>query len=290
METFTIAQTARHLGISDQGVRKMIGRQELFLLPGFEPARLDAEHVETARLLRREALLLELASKRRTPVTLAQDVRRSLFPPNDTLLPHRVAEHQRRRLSLLPTEARQLFGAAALSAALVQDKCRWCAAQDFARVLGGWAPTQFSPGFRALFDQDPCAQCAPGLYGAVLASLEARVHPGRHRPPDPVAEAIAAEIPAVPAPRPQRAQPVQDDDGGRALVAARLRTARARLKDAKRRNDQAYVLRLAQTVRSLEADAAAVDGRAAAPRGRKACGTPVGVRCECHTSDRRGQR
>lgn len=25
---------------------------------------------------------------------------------------------------------------------------------------------------------------------------------------------------------------------------------------------------------------------AAAPRGRKRCGTPVGVRCECHTSDR----
>lgn len=27
---------------------------------------------------------------------------------------------------------------------------------------------------------------------------------------------------------------------------------------------------------------------AAAPRGRKRCGTPVGVRCECHTSDRPG--
>ncbi|MCX4973152.1 hypothetical protein [Streptomyces sp. NBC_00620] len=291
MTAFSIAQTARHLGLSDSGVRKMIERQELFLLPGTDSAKLDAEQVETVRLLRREALILDLASKRQTPVTLARDVRERLFPLRDTtVLPQYEAERQRLRLSLVRTEARQLFGVAALTAACVKDGCRWCSAQDFARILGGWAPDVYSEGFAALFDQKPCAVCGPQLYGAVLASLATRVHPGRHRPPDARAEAAAAALPAAPAPRPQRAQPVQDGDDGKALVARRRREVQTRLTAAKRSGDQRYAIQLRQTLNALTADAARVDRRPV-PAGVLRCGHLLAARCTCpRLASKRGQR
>ena len=74
------------------------------------------------------------------------------------------------------------------------------------------------------------------------------------------------------------------------MVAKRRRETQARLTAARRAGDTRYAKQLKGQLDALTADAAKVDGREAAPRGRKACGTPVGVRCECHTSDRRGQR
>ncbi|MEV2228391.1 hypothetical protein AB0H69_07400 [Streptomyces phaeochromogenes] len=286
METFTIAQAARHLGLSDQGVRKMIGRQELFVLAGTDPVRLDAEHVETVRLLRRESLLLDLTRRRRTPVHLAQDARRVLFPTTpDANLPQYKSEDERRRLSLVSADARQLFGVASLTAACTEDGCRWCTAQKFAEVLGGWAPVAYTEGFRALFDQAPCERCAPGLYGTVMASLAARVHPGRHRLPDARAEAIAAALPAAPAPRPQPAQPaqpIQGGDDGRALISRRRREVQERLTAAKRSGDQRYAIQLRQTLNALTADASRVDARPVSSRpGTLRCGHLLAQNCSC---------
>lgn len=277
----------------------MIGRQELFTLSGTDPVRLDAEHVETVRLLRRQALLVDLAARRRTPVRLAVEAREVLFPPAsraDANLPQHRAEDQRRRLNLVSTEARQLFGVAALTAACMDSACRWCSAQDFARVLGGWSPEGFSQGYRELFGQDPCERCGPGLYGSVLASLQARVHPGRVRPPDPVAEAEAAvRVSSAVADKPVPvtvAQPVDGDDG-KSLVARRRREVQARLTAAKRSGDQRYAIQLRQTLNALTADAARVDGRPVGARpGTLRCGHALAAGCGCprRASKRAGQR
>lgn len=295
METLTIAQTARHLGLSDSGVRKMIERQELFILPGSDPAKLNAEAVETQRLLRREFLLAEMASRRRTPVTLAREVRQRLFPSEPGAnLPQYQAEDQRRRLSLVPPEARQLFGNAALTAACAKDGCRWCLTSEFARLLGGWAPREYSEGFAVLFDQKPCERCGPGLYRTAMAKLAVRVRPAGDGAPagrtEPAAPVMRAEPRQAARRAPAPARPVQADDGGKAAIQRRRRQVQERLKAANRAGDSRYADQLARMLEGLRADAAVVDGRSAAPRGRKRCGTPVGVRCECHTSDRRGQR
>ncbi|MFE1847719.1 hypothetical protein [Streptomyces sp. NPDC059515] len=294
MTTMTIAQAARHLGLSDMRVRQLVDSGELFVLPGTSPAKLSREHVETQRLLRREALLADLAARRRTPVQLAREARRVLFPREvGANLPQHQAEDQRRRMGLVPSEARQLFGVAAITAACAGEGCRWCLTAEFARLLGGWSPQEYSEGFAALFGQEPCERCGPALYGAVMAALRVRVHPGGERPSEVRSEPARPVTRAEPRPArsqpPTAAQPVQADDG-KPMVQARLRDVRAKLKTAERLGDQRYARQLRQTLTALTADAARVDGRDAAPRGRKACGTPVGTRCECHTSDRRRQQ
>lgn len=286
METLTIAQTARHLGLSDQGVRKMIGRQELFVLPGSDPARLDAQHVETVRLLRRETLLHELTRRNHTPVHLAREARRVLFPSYATnTLPQHQAEKQKLRLSLVSSEARQLFGVAALTAACTEEGCRWCLSADFTRVLGGWAPTEYSEGFRELFGQEPCERCGPRLYGTVLASLNARVRQGAEKPPSGRTEAPAPQMRAesrqAVSERVTAAQPVQQDDG-KDLVSRRLRATRTRLKTAERSGDTAYAAQLRKTLRSLTADASVVDGRPVSSRpGTLRCGHALAAGCAC---------
>lgn len=262
METFTIAQAARHLGLSDQGVRKMLGRQELFVLPGSAPARLSAEHVETVRLLRRESILHELARRSRTPVDLARETRR-ILQPSATLPDHRAAE-QRLRLSLVSPDARQLFGVASLTAACAEGGCRWCLAAAFARTLGGWAP-EYSAGFAVLFGQEPCEVCSAGLYGPVMAALAARVHSGGRRPSGPAprpteADRVRAREWALQRPVTASARPGQVDDG-KVLVARRLRQVRERRKAAVRRGDTEYAAQLSAMARGLEQDAARIDGR-----------------------------
>jgi hypothetical protein len=298
MTTFTIAQAARHLGVSDNGARKMIGRAELTVLPGSDPVRLDAGHVDAVLKLRQAAAVHDLVRRRSSAVQLAQEARRILLPAahESRPLPDRSATSWALRMSLVPVEAKTLFGLAALTAVGCEDGCRWCRAGDFARVLGGWAPDSFGEGFEALFGQKPCGVCGPALYAPVLASLRARVHPSGVGSSAASVAPTAAEReaarewvqrrPVTPA-----ARPVGDDDG-RALVAAGLRTARARLKDAKRRGDQRHVLQLAQTIRALERDAAVVDGRAGAvvKPGRLKCGHALAANCGCPRSSARGQR
>jgi hypothetical protein len=294
MDVFNSLQAGRHLGVTDRTIRNLINRGEVQAL-SVEPIRLDVGHVADVLRVRQAAALQDLARRRQTPVSLARDTRRHLLSREGFVLPDDRAEHQRRRLALLPEDAKSLFGTAALTAVLAESDCGWCTAQKFAATLEGlWAPTEFSPAFRALFDQDPCERCGPGLYGAVMASLASRVHPPGTRPPEPAprpseAERQAAREWAASRPVTASAAPMQADDG-RALVSRRRREVQARLKAANRRGDSAYAESLARSLEALTADARVVDGRAAAPRGRKACGTPVGVRCECHTSDRRGKR
>lgn len=62
-----------------------------------------------------------------------------------------------------------------------------------------------------------------------------------------------------------------------------LTAMREQLFARRRRSDQTPATTQAAAP-ARRASAARTD--AAAPRGRKRCGTPVGVRCECHTSDR----
>lgn len=290
METFTIAQAARHLGVSDTATRKMIGRAELSVLPGSDPIRLAAAHVDAVLKLRQADAVHDLARRRSTAVRLARETRDVLLPkPHESKpLPDRTATSWNLRMSLVSTEARTLYGVAALTAVGSQDGCRWCRTQDFARVLGGWAPTAYSEGFAALFGQEPCAACGPALYGPLMESLRARVNGGAGRPSraavvPSVAERAAAREWASRRPVTASAQPVQDDNG-KALVSRRLKETRARLKAAKRSGDQRHALRLAQMARDLEADAARVDGRvpSAADRpGTLRCGHALAAGCSC---------
>jgi hypothetical protein len=288
MHTLTIAQAARHLGISDQRVRQLIDGQELFVLSGTSPVKLSAEHVETVRMLRREAILYDLAARQRTPVYLAHEARRVLLPSvPGANLPQYRNEDQRRRLGLVASEARQLFGVAALTAACTEDGCRWCTAQKFAEVLGGWAPDAYAEGFAALFGQEPCERCGPGLFRTSMDRLAAQVRPGGMRPSVGRTEVAATRAPRVPQKPVERAvtaaaQPRQDDDG-KSMVQRRLRVVRARLKTAKRANDQKYAIRLQQTLKSLMADAARVDGltASAALPGTLRCGHPLAAGCSC---------
>lgn len=288
MSILSAVQAGRYLGVTEKTVRNWINRGELEVL-SVDPVRLDSRHVHEVLKARQAAALADLAGRMQDPVRLARETRRVLHPRDlGANLPQDRAEAERRRLSLVSDVARLLFGNAALTAACSGDGCRWCRAQDFAKVLGGWAPTQFSEGFRALFDQEPCEKCGPGLYGPVLAALAARVHPGGERPSAASVGPSAAERQAAREWAGRRAPvvaatPVKDkDDDGKALVARRLREVRGQLKVAKREGDQRRAIRLQQTLRALTADAAVVDGRAAAARpGRLACGHLLAAGCGC---------
>lgn len=296
-DVFNSQQCGLHLGVSDRTIRNLIARGEIQAL-STDPIRVEAGHIAEVLAIRQAGALNELARRHQTPVDLAWEVRRSLLRQEaGVMLPGQRAESQRRRLGLLPDAAKSLFGQAALTAVFEKGGCRWCKAAEYAAKLPGyWAPAEYSEGFAALFGQDPCERCAPGLYAPVLASLRARVHPGGVRPsaarvvPSAAERERAAEWaqrhPVMAAARPVR------DDGGRALVARRLREERARLKAAKRAGDQRLALRLAQVVRSLEADAAAVDGRAVVSRpGMLRCGHALAAGCSCpRRAPQRGQR
>jgi hypothetical protein len=298
METFTIAQTARHLGVSDTAARKMIGRAELSVLPGSDPVRLDAGHVDAVLKLRQGDAVRDLTRRGRTAVQLARETRRGLLPaPHESRpLPDRVATSWSLRMSLVPGAAKTLFGVAALTAVGVEDGCRWCRSQDFARVLGGWAPTVYGEAFAALFDQEPCAVCGPSLYRPVWESLRAQVHGGAERPsatrvaPSEADRRAAAEW-ARRQPVTAAARPLQND-GGRSLVAARRREVQAQLTAAKRRGDQRHAIQLRQILQALTADASVVDGRVSAARpGTLRCGHALAEGCGCpRRASARGQR
>jgi hypothetical protein len=290
MEILTIAQAAKFLGVSDTAARKMIGRQELSVLPGSDPIRLDAGHVEAVLGLRQADAVHDLVRRGSSAVRLARETRAALLKPHESRpLPDRRAASWSLRMSLLQPAARTLFGVASLTAVGSQDGCRWCRAADFARVLGGWGPTRYGEGFAALFGQEPCEKCGPRLYGSVMESLGVRVRAGgRERPgPRPPLSEAERELAAEWAERravTAAAQPVQADDG-KALVARRLRTLRGRLKDARRSGDTKYALKLRAMVAELEKDAARVDGRpavtAAAAPGRLRCGHALSAGCGC---------
>lgn len=288
MDEYTAAEAAAYLGITREAVDAAAREGRLPALDGDGPRRFSRGSVEAYHQARVGERIAALARSRETPVSVAARVRKALHA-DEMGMPRPFDV----KLKAMPDLWRSVFSKAELAAACATDGCRWCDARKFTDFLG-LRPVEFSPALRELFATDPCQVCAPVLLGPYMAALSARVHAGDRRPPAPPpppseADRKAAREWAVRHPVTAAEKPVGDDDG-RAFVAKRLRQARGQLKAAKRAGDQRRALQLAKTVRQLEADASVVDGRAAAPRGRKACGTPVGARCECHTSDRRGQR
>ncbi|MFD0434752.1 helix-turn-helix domain-containing protein [Streptomyces chartreusis] len=272
MEWISAVQAARHLGVAERTVRNMVNRGELEVL-SVDPVRFDPRHVAAVLAARQESALLELALLRKDPLQLARETREFLHrPPGGLSLPHHRAEDQKRRMGLVSAEAKTLFGTAALTAAQSDDDaCRWCKAQEFTRLLGGWAPTTYGEAFRELFGQSPCERCGPRLYGPVLAALRARVHPAGDGPPagrsEPAAPQMRAEARPPARREPAPAQPVQDGDADvRAWVSKRRRQVQARITEAKRSGDRQYEGQLRLQLQSLTADAASLDGRAANTR------------------------
>lgn len=269
MEDLSVAEAAAYLGISKEATHRAVRENRLRALPDTDPVRLAREAVEEFHQLKQEALVASLARSHETPVSVARRVRRGLHSSSETGLPRPLAS----KLAAMPADWKTLFNRAELAAACLKDGegCRWCRAVEFSAFLG-LRPVEFAPARVELFGGPPCEVCGPVLLRPFMAALQARVHGGAVRPSAPpprpsVAEREAAAEWAARRPAQPAVRPVGDDDG-RSLVASALRTARARLKDAKRRGDQRRALELAQTIRALEADAAVVDGRAAAAARR----------------------
>lgn len=286
MTVLNAVQAGRYLGVAERTVRNMINRGELSVL-STDPIRLDSAHVDDVLRARQADALADLARRMQDPVALARETLRVLRPQRPgTNLPQDRAEEERRRLSLVSDTARLLFGQASLTAALLaDDSCRWCRSADFAKVLNTWAPTVYSEGFAALLG-GPCERCAPGLYRPLMEAMRARVRGGAVRPSEAAPRPSAAERQAAyewASQRPATAAVKRvGDDGGKALVARRRREVQAQLTAAKRRGDQRYAIQLQQTLRSLTADAAAVDGRTTASRpGTLRCGHALAANCSC---------
>ncbi len=263
MDEFNAVEAAAWLGISREAVDLAAREGRLPALDGEGPRRFSRAAVAAYRETRVRDQVAALARMGETPMSVARKVRRAL-DEKGTGLPRPFDV----KLQAMPYQWRSVFSKAELAAAgLTDGSCRWCAAGKAADLLG-LRPPEFSQALRELFATNPCTRCGPRFYAPVLASLTARVHPGRHRPPDPVAEAVAAEKAAAEAVRaaaavdsPVRAQPVQDDDG-RALIARRRREVQARITRARRAGDSRYEAQLRLQLRALTADASAVDGRA----------------------------
>lgn len=284
-EELSVAEAAAYLDISKEAAHKAVREDRLKALPGTDPVRVAREAVEEFHQLKQSALIASLARGGETPLSVARRVRERLHSSTDTGLPRSFAA----KLAVMPLDWRALFNRAELAAACVPDGqgCRWCESLKFSAFLG-LRPVEYSKAYAELFGGPPCEVCGPGLMKPFMAALEARVHAGGTRPSAPAPWASEAERKAAQEyvsrrPVTASAKPFQGDDGGKALVARRLREVRTRAKAAKRAGDQAYVLRLAQMARDLEADAAVVDGRAAsaARPGTLRCGHALAAGCSC---------
>jgi hypothetical protein len=292
MDELTAAESGKYLGISREAVDLAAREGRLPALAGDGPRRFSRGTVEAYHELKQAEKVAKLARAGESPVSVAAKVRRGLFD-GETGLPRSAAA----KLSAMPMAWRALFSKAELAAAGVPDggACKWCKALEFGKFLGS-RPTPYAPVYVELFGGQPCGTCGPGLLRPYWAALQARVRPAGTGssagavPPSAAERARAAEW-AQRHPVTAAGKPVVDDDG-RALVAAGLRTARARLKDAKRRSDQRHVLHLAQVIRALEADAAVVDGRvtAAARPGTLRCGHALAAGCACPRRASKGGR
>lgn len=295
MDEFSAAEAAKYLGVTREAVDAAARDGRLPAVAGDGPRRFSREAVEGYHQLKQDAIVALLARTHETPVSVAAKVRTGLHSLSDTGLPRSHAS----KLAVMPVNWRALFNRAELAAASVPDGegCRWCRAVEYSAFLG-LRPLEFAPARVELFGAEPCEVCGPALLRPFMEALSARVHRGAPRPPErpsPPSEADRkaarewAQEHAVTA----AAKPVKDD-GGRALVAARLREVRARAKLAKRAGDQKYALKLAQMARDLERDAAVVDGRAFSATDRPGtlrCGHELAARCSCpRRASTRGQR
>jgi hypothetical protein len=288
-----VRTAANRLGVSVWAVHKAIDRGELRPVTR-SPLQVSAADVEQMRVRRRDEAVDRIGLDRMA--RLAADVRAQLHPPIGSGAPGGHAA-----LEKLSERVKAAFGMPLLHAAAMPEGsgCRWCAAEVASRILQ--VPVRqemLSSAFGVALLGGPECERHRGLVRDRMGQLGARVHPGRGRPGDGRTEPVAAAgstAPAAPAvARPRPAQPVKDDDGGRAWIAARLRTERERLKVAKRAGDQRRAIQLRATIRGLEADAARVDGRtpekAGARPGRLRCGHLLSAGCACPRRASRGRR
>ena len=265
MDQFTAAEAAKWLDVSREAVDLAAREGRLPVIGGDGPRRFSPEALEVYHQARMQERIAALARARETPVSVARRVRAGLSA-TDMGMPVPLAV----KLKAMPVTWRSLFTRAELAAACVEDGCRWCRAVEFAGFLGV-RPVEFGPALRELFGADPCGVCGPVLLAPFMTALSARVHRGDRRPSGArvapsVAERAAAREWALRRPVTASARPFVDDDG-KALVARRLKETRERLKDARRRGDTQYALKLQRQLQSLVADASVVDGRARSAAG-----------------------
>jgi hypothetical protein len=288
----SVERAASRLGMSRWGLYKLIDRGELQPVVR-EPIGLSVSDVEALRARRQDAAIGRIGPDR--VLQLARDVRLQLHPPATA-----PGSRGHAALENLSETVKSAFSMPLLHGASMPDGagCRWCAAVVAGKMLGvSVRDAQMASEVGLALLGGPECERHQGLVRARMAELTARVHPGGVRPS--AARTEAPQPPAAPAPRESAQRPVTaaakpvQDDGGKSMVARRLREVRARQKDARRRGDQAYALRMAQMARDLEADAAVVDGRvtAAARPGRLKCGHLVSAGCVCaRRASKPGQR
>lgn len=258
----TVRVAANRLGLSVWGIHKAIDRGELSLVTR-SPLQVSAADVEQMRQRRRDEAIDRIGVDRMARV--AADVRAQLHPPFGSGAPggHAALEKMSERV-------KAAFGMPLLHAAAMPagSGCRWCHAENAGRMLR--VPVRqetLSSEFGIALLGGPECERHRGVVRDRMGQLAGRVHPGRGRPGDGRTGAVAAST-AAPSATPRRApaRPVQDDDG-RSMVQRRLRESRAQLTAAKRRGDQRRAIQLRTTIQGLEADAAAIDGRAS--RGKR---------------------
>lgn len=254
---------ANRLGVTVWAIHKAIDRGELRPVTR-SPLQVSAADVEQMRVRRRDEAIDRIGVDRMA--RLAADVRAQLHPPFASGAPGGHAA-----LEKLSERVKAAFGMPLLHAAALPagSGCRWCAAEIAGRMLS--VPVRqetLSSQFGIALLGGPECERHRGVARDWMGQLSARVHPGRGRPGDGRTEPVAASTkPPSATPRRAPARPVQDDDG-KSMVQRRLRETRARLTAAKRAGDQKYAIRLQQTLQSLTADAAAIDGRASS-RGQR---------------------
>ncbi|MFI9170507.1 hypothetical protein [Streptomyces lincolnensis] len=277
----TVRTAANRLGWSTWAVHKAIDRGELRPVTR-NPIQVAAMDVEALRERKRNEAIERIGLDRMAKV--ARDVRLHLHPPFEAGGPRGHAA-----LEKVSETVKAAFTMPLMHAAAMPDGsgCRWCAAEIAGRILS--VPVRsamLSSEFGVALLGGPECERHRELVAGRMRELGTRVHPGGGRTAGGRTEDASVVVPSAPAapaaPRTRSAQPLQADDG-RGLVARRLRTARARLKDAKRRGDQRYAIQLAKTIRGLESDAAVVDGRvtASARPGTLRCGHQLAANCAC---------
>lgn len=285
----TVRAAANRLGFSTWAIHKAIERGELQPVVR-NPIKVSADDVERMRLRKRDEAIKRIGLDRMT--RMAKDVRLQLHPPATAPGPR-----GHKALELVSETVKAAFTMPVLHAAAMPDGsgCRWCAAEIAGKMLG--VPVRqemLSSEFGLALLGGPECERHRGLVAGRMRKLAARVHPGAERPSAARTETVVSAGKAAVSKPVVRAAELVQDDGGRAMVQRRLREARARLKTAKRANDQKYALRMAQQVRDLERDAARVDGRAvtaAARPGMLRCGHALAAGCACpRRASSRGRR
>lgn len=273
----TVRAAANRLGLSTWAIHKAIDRGELRPVTR-HPIQVSVDDVEAMRLRKRDEAIARIGADRL--LKTAHNVRAHLRPPFASGAPGGHAA-----LNGVSEVAKSAFGMPLLHAAAMPDGsgCRWCHAENAGRMLSvPVRPETLSSEFGIALLGGPECERHKGLVRDRLGQLHARVHPGGERPVGGRTEPSAGKRPAAPSQAVQRAVRAEGDNG-KEFVRRRLRQTQERLTEAKRSGDHRSAIRLQQTLKSLRADAAAVDGltASAARPGKLRCGHLLAAACSC---------